>query len=329
MGMAASQSRFLALTARKSNTEYQGQQVNQQRTTLSNESSNLYNQMLALEVPTPPSSSKYYNTTYSFSDGYGATYSFTKFKLLDSEKNVEIQYSVPGYKLKNANPISNKTNSIGLSGSAASGFSGTIDGSSITKVADKSSLEGYSSNTGNGQTYEHWYNQDIYTYTKTDTINGESVKTQHYLSSSQLEDLLNGNSVHPVTAYETNVTKTAIVDAELKTNDSGRLTAITITGTEDEKFSKIKGKTISLDISRVDDEDAYDEAMKEYEYQKALYDKKVEDINMKTASIQAKDKNLELKLKQLDTEQNAIQTEMEAVQKVIEKNVEDTFKTFA
>ena len=44
---------------------------------------------------------------------------------------------------------------------------------------------------------------------------------------------------------------------------------------------------------------------------------------------QRKDKTLELELKQLDTEQNAISTEMDAVTKVVEDNVEKTFKTFA
>ena len=37
MGMSASQARFLSLTARKTNVEYEGQQINQQRTTLSND----------------------------------------------------------------------------------------------------------------------------------------------------------------------------------------------------------------------------------------------------------------------------------------------------
>lgn len=53
MGMAASQARFLGLTARKTNVEYEGQQVNQQRTTLANESANYYNQLLGMTVPTP------------------------------------------------------------------------------------------------------------------------------------------------------------------------------------------------------------------------------------------------------------------------------------
>ena len=69
MGMAASQARFLSLTARKSNVEYEGQQINQQRTTLSNESANYYSQLCNLVVPTPPSSEDYSKTTYTFVDG--------------------------------------------------------------------------------------------------------------------------------------------------------------------------------------------------------------------------------------------------------------------
>ena len=56
MGMAASQARFLGLTARKTNVEFEGQQINQQRTTLSNQSANYYNQLLGMTVPVPPSS---------------------------------------------------------------------------------------------------------------------------------------------------------------------------------------------------------------------------------------------------------------------------------
>ena len=69
MGMAASQARFLSLTARKTNVEYEGQQINQHRTTLSNESSNYYSQLCNLVVPTPPSSEDFTKTVYSFVDG--------------------------------------------------------------------------------------------------------------------------------------------------------------------------------------------------------------------------------------------------------------------
>ena len=69
MGMSASQARFLSLTARKTNVEYEGQQINQQRTTLSNESSNYYSQLTSMSVPVPPSTADYTKVTYTFNDG--------------------------------------------------------------------------------------------------------------------------------------------------------------------------------------------------------------------------------------------------------------------
>ena len=69
MGMSASQARFLTLTARKTNVEYEGQQINQQRTTLSNESANYYSQLSSMDVPVPPSTEDYFRVTYTFEDG--------------------------------------------------------------------------------------------------------------------------------------------------------------------------------------------------------------------------------------------------------------------
>ena len=69
MGMAASQARYLALTARKTNTEYEGQQINQARTALANQSANLFNRLLDLEVPVAPKTTDYTEVQYSYSDG--------------------------------------------------------------------------------------------------------------------------------------------------------------------------------------------------------------------------------------------------------------------
>lgn len=69
MGMAASQARYLALSARKTNTEYEGQQLNQQRLNLSNQSADLFNQMLTMQVPTCPDSTDFTTLQYSWSDG--------------------------------------------------------------------------------------------------------------------------------------------------------------------------------------------------------------------------------------------------------------------
>ena len=77
------------------------------------------------------------------------------------------------------------------------------------------------------------------------------------------------------------------------------------------------------------DEDKYNDAYNDYEYEKYKYEKAISDINAQTEVIQHEDQQLELRLDQLDTEQNAISTEMDSVTKVIEDNVEKTFKAFA
>ena len=87
-------------------------------------------------------------------------------------------------------------------------------------------------------------------------------------------------------------------------------------------------RTYALTTNTVTDQAAYDDAMNQYEYDKYQYDQVIQNINAKIEITQCEDKELELRLKQLDTEQDAIQTEMDAVQKVIEKNVESTFKIF-
>ncbi len=54
MGIAASQARYLYLTARQTNVEFEGQQINQARTNLANEQAGLFQDMLEIEAPTVP-----------------------------------------------------------------------------------------------------------------------------------------------------------------------------------------------------------------------------------------------------------------------------------
>lgn len=96
MGLAASQARFLTLTARKSNIEYQGQQINQQRTVLANKSADVVNKMLDLTPPVPPTSTSnaYYKVAQNLtnkSDGTvggqavnGQSDKITNWKLVDA-----------------------------------------------------------------------------------------------------------------------------------------------------------------------------------------------------------------------------------------------------
>ena len=52
-------------------------------------------------------------------------------------------------------------------------------------------------------------------------------------------------------------------------------------------------------------------------------------LQLRINAIQSLDKGLELQLRRVDTQQQAVQTELDAVKKVIEKNIELTFKVFA
>jgi len=54
MGIAASQARYLYLTARQTNVEFEGQQINQARTNLANEQAGLFREMLEIKAPTVP-----------------------------------------------------------------------------------------------------------------------------------------------------------------------------------------------------------------------------------------------------------------------------------
>lgn len=95
MGMAASQARYLSLLARQSNLEYQGQQINQERSVLSQQCTALYNSLLSMTVPTPPSTSDFTTIEYAGTDG--AT-KFTLGNIKPSGENhlVEIQQTATG-----------------------------------------------------------------------------------------------------------------------------------------------------------------------------------------------------------------------------------------
>lgn len=103
MGIAASQARYLALTARKSNVEFQGQMVNQARTNLANESANIYNEMMTMKTPTVPSVYDYINTRAAFkASGSDQVYYVNSFEKIkgntygangEGTYNVKFQYS--------------------------------------------------------------------------------------------------------------------------------------------------------------------------------------------------------------------------------------------
>lgn len=180
MGIAASQARYLYLTARQTNVEFEGQQINQARTNLANEQSGLFRDMLKIEAPTVP-------TLYTIKQ--------------DCEKWAKLDPPGP-------NP--------------------------------------------------------------NDYANGKNDEAYIYDMSLWTAYVDNGNDANA----------------------------------------------------------AYEIAMDQYNSKQLEYEKAMNDINQKTEEIHEKDQVLELQLRQLDTEQETIITELDSVKKVIDKNIENVFKTF-
>lgn len=376
MGMAASQARYLGLTARKSNVEYEGQQVNQQRTALANQSANLFNQLMSLKVPTPPSTTDYTTTQYSFSDGYN-DYVIKSMKPIDDDKyNYEVTYynDVTNYKGMTrffsdpqVNPKITGTPVVetGLSGLTPGvtitydATSGAYDVERRTGTAPNQRRTTYGDSTlwvGSHITSAYSATDDQAACTQIATDNAGSnfatawaaAKTsgnystilsfmsggqKYYTCTADLaETMATSTSITDITVGQANLRSYYAADVEeqnisenkkayLETNDSGRFTSIKLEEYDDQEFQ--------LHAETTTDQLAYEDAMNQYAYDINVYEKQIQDINAKTEIIQQEDRTLELRLKQLDTEQEALQTEMDAVKKVIDKNIEQTFKTFA
>lgn len=413
MGMAASQARFLGLTARKTNVEYEGQQVNQQRTTLANQSANYYNQLLGMTVPTPPSTSDFTKTVYTFEDGNLANSITSLIAKQDGSYLVSYissctndfapvaagsavimrdkdagNYMVGSTVLRNLTTINKITDEFDY-------YNVTTDDDKVvmTKQAtDKDGNKYYYEINPDGSAKLDANDKRIHITPKVGTTPEKATSPRKYigddaylktLSIAQIDQLIteeqeykellnkkygddgsgwfvryvqntstgtwspmfyrqsevmskddggtaiysdNGTSQSNIPSYkmgsaqETKEVKG--VKARLEKDATGRY--INITLLEDEN----NPVTYSLTTNTLTDQDAYDDAMNQYEYNKYKYDQSIQEVNAKIEIIQSQDKNLELRLKQLDTEQDAVQTEMDAVQKVIEKNTESTFKTF-
>ena len=106
---------------------------------------------------------------------------------------------------------------------------------------------------------------------------------------------------------------------------TGRITKVGYPDPANE--SKIQWRDVQAET--VTDDKAYEDAFNQYEYKKYLYDQRQQEINVKTSIIQSEDKNLELKLTRLDNERNAVNTEIEAVKKVVQDNIDKSYKTFS
>lgn len=415
MGMAASQARYLGLTARKTNVEYEGQQVNQARTALANQAANTFNELLKLEVPTAPSTQDFTKLQYSYKDG---TVSETITEMTSLQGDPDYNYMISHYHYSDifTGIKSLKTNPQVTFGDKSAkeiipSNNVTYDETTQTYYVSGTALTQYDPNV---EAQKNTYAQivkdypdfaktdisDVYTYTGSDGNLYFAKKSDLNAAKDGTADLPQyttrtdvpayvGNS--PVLPYDpTDATMKGAFDQVCKDFPSDPIASSKSVYTwtsqgetyfatvEDlrksadsakdkskptenqEKLLQYNAKNVSTKVEQkqkafvdmdssgrpqsirfedssltyalqtetITDENAYNDAMNQYNYKMQVYEKKIRDINAKTEKIQEQDRTLELRLRQLDTEQEALQTEMEAVKKVIDKNIESTFKTF-
>ena len=341
MGMAASQARFLNLTARKTNIEYEGQQINQQRTALSNESANLYNQMLTLSVPVPPNTNDYTKVEYTFTvpgtENEATVSQITKVKDSDNQYTVTYSY-VEDEQGFNICPTTSQS---------------TVANDKVKDFVDdryttETKYDTYQITTSTGKTI------NLYKYNTDGSGNPDKVNEIH---KDAYEELCNGKGDMYIANVGTEEKpnyqyyKGTDLDTAVSATGNGKASyysagTVSVPKTESyspctitrDKNNRVSSFTYTKDgvsqefavtTNTTTDDAAYNDAMNEYTYQNYLYEQQMNQINAKTSVVQAQDRELELRLKQLDTEHNAVQTEMESVKSVVKKNTEDTFKTFA
>lgn len=340
MGLAASQARFLGLTARKSNVEYQGQQINQQRVALSNEVMGLYSEYNNLDVPVPPSVNDYVKTVYTLDSTY-EDYEISSFSKIQEGEYQGYYDVVLSYQDSVAQAYTySARDSVITAEKGENGYSylnfqfGTEnytydendpDNSTITKITgDYERYQGLSTimnsqGLSEGVFYMYMRNGTAY-YTSENDLDSTAFETvdgkQMYYGTYNFD--YQGSK---------SVSKNVQAKASLTQGSDGRLTSIQILSSPD--APDIEGCSYSITTSSTEDESAYDDAMNKYYYEKQVYEREVERINQKTKTLQEEDRSLELQLNQLDTEQNAIATEMESVSKVIEDTIDSVFKTYS
>lgn len=159
------------------------------------------------------------------------------------------------------------------------------------------------------------------------TKSASQANVPHFIKKDEISAINNESSTVITYEYDEDGTYTQTEnkkECQLEFDAStGRITKVGIPdGKEQISWIDVTAETVT-------DEGAYADAFNDYEYAKATYDKKQQEINAKTSIVQQQDKNLELKLTRLDNERNAVNTEIEAVKKVVSDNIEKSYKTFS
>jgi len=278
MGMSASQARLLALTARQSNLEYEGQQINQQRTSLSNQSANYYNSLLLMNVPTPPSTDDYTTVKYEFViSGNNAT--IGQVLPQDQEGNYLVTYTTT-------------LSSIGVQENTAYKISATANESSV-KTGKKTEVGADNMYHPENQYFVLSYREDD-TNSNTTLINNKTENYKNRLANAKYYDK-DGNEVASSEALDNGKLKSNYTSVPTYFDKYGNqvdATEAMDNGNLKDDYSVLVAKTsyaeqgYSQVYVKLADEASYNDALKEKNEKVYQFDTNTTEVTYGTDEIQ-------------------------------------------
>ncbi len=291
MGLAASQGRYLCLTARMSDLVYEGQQISQQRMALAKESS-------------------------AIAEEYNNALSNTVMQAAIVGKDGQVENQKLTY-----NVITSKDPFVGLG-------MRIVDSNGYVVVPGKSfSLDVEYQDEAGRTVNESYQTADAFIKAHMPGLDEDKTKELGAYSLDELAIYYEKN--YPDSGISLSIRNNTLaeegehylydencLDAEYlhRMISSGEWMIQQEDPNGDKGWSDFEWQA----SSRVNEVlDTSDDAAAEAKYEAAMKD------------IQKKDKLLELRLEQVQTEESAIETEIESIKQVISKNIEDSFGTFA
>ena len=161
--------------------------------------------------------------------------------------------------------------------------------------------------------------ETIYTYSKNGTIQYSCLEDlEASLNSSATTENQKALQQYSTKFVQEEIQKTC--DAIVDSNSTGRYRSISLADFTNSEFS--------LHAESTTDNTAYNAAIVQYNREKQAYDDRVNQIENSRQKIQEQDRHLELRLKTLDTERTSLQNEIETIKKIMEKKVDEVFKTY-
>lgn len=294
MGLAASQGRYLCLTARMSDLVFEGQQISHQRLALATETqaiSKKYTEAMnnkVMKATTPEGGTQ--ELTYDILTSQDP-FSGLCMRIVDVNGDIVVPHPAKEYmevKSKDAdgNDVINSYYSV-------MDFLGDISNYNISLTdEEKEEMTTWELPKLKEHLMDNSTNPDITFEIKSDLNTSLKTANERYLFDENCKD--------PKYLHEMLTTGQWMLQ-QVSTEDEGQWENVVWQG--------------QSSISEV--YDTSDDAAAEAEYEAAM------------TELQKRDKLLELRLEQVQTQEKAVEKELESVKEIISKNIDDSFKTFA